>query len=91
MYRLTHKNIRIRYLAAKDDARIAREAGNKGAKFTYHTMGDLFMISGQECYNWTRDGDRLPTGKRGKAVYKWLNDGRLTAFVDRLSTGETKV
>lgn len=87
MYRLTHKNIRLRYLAAKDDARLEREAGNRKAKFSFETMGDLFMISGQECYNWTRDGDRLPTGKRAKAVLDWLNDGRLTAFLERIKIG----
>lgn len=82
MYAVTPKNIRLRYLAAKDDSL------SMGQRFTYDTMGEMFIVSGQACYMWTlpqgHHSHRAPRGRRYAMVKAWINDGRLDAYIRRV-------
>lgn len=87
MYALTPNNIYLRYMAARDEAKRRREAGDRGAKFTYREMADLFLVTEQACYTWTLDpehkGSRCPKGPRATKVKQWINDGVLDAYLAR--------
>lgn len=88
-YALTPNNIRLRYLAAKDEAKRARKSGDKGARFTYTDMANLFLVSEDACYSWTLPkGERAarePSQRRAEMLYAWINDGKLEAYIRRVS------
>lgn len=78
-FKLTHRNIRIRYLAAKQAARVRRRQGDRVPAFSYKEMGKLFTCTPQACYEWTKK--KMPTGPRRELVYAWINDGAIEQFL----------
>ena len=82
-FKLTNKNIRLRYLAEK------KMTGH----FDYPLMGDKFGVIPNTAWTWCTLGkhSQVPSDKKcplcGKsvadAVYKWINDGVLMKSLDK--------
>lgn len=78
MYKLTNNNLKLRYLAARLDA---KEAGEGVNGFTYAMMGALFGVGKQAAYQWTRN--TMPTSKvRRSRLYEWVNDGAIDRLIE---------
>lgn len=81
MYRLTNRNIYLRYLAEVEASKRRKASDKWAVRFTYKVMGELFMVTGQACYEWTRK--KMPTGPRREAVRAWINDGEMDIYLER--------
>lgn len=88
MYPITPKNIRLRYLAAKDEAKRSDKGDGSVGDFTYEDMAGIFMVSSQACYTWTLPKGskyhRSPKGKRAARILGWINDGAIDAYIRRV-------
>lgn len=75
MFQLTNRNVRLRFLAAKDLMKAL------GTSFTYADMAEKFDTDDRTVYTWITAKPKLqhlPTNKSKRAkLSAWINDGTL--------------